>query len=77
VNLAQLGTVRVSPWSPRNAVARGGQEITGRINESLAARVREVRAEWHRNADTMEGIARVRLAPSFAEWSRTGGTRSW
>jgi hypothetical protein len=76
VNLDSLGTVRVSPLTVRRAVATGGETITSHINESLAARVREARAERDACEDLMGGSARVQVA-SVTEWMERGGTLSW
>jgi hypothetical protein len=77
VNYADLGPCRVSPMTTRRSVATGGESIVSRINESLAAKVREARAERDADEDFMQGSARVLVAPSVDAWMGRGGTLSW
>lgn len=66
--LAALGPVRLPRLTSRDSVSRNGTQIVAHTNEPLIARVREARAEWERNADPMEGIARIIRASGTLTW---------
>lgn len=68
MNLAALGSVRLPRRTNRDSLTRNGTQITAHTDESLIARVREARAEWERNADPMEGIARIIRASGTLTW---------
>ena len=56
-----LGFVRPRSVCDVPAVTRNGEQITSHVNEDLMAEVHKARREWERNADPMQGTARVML----------------
>lgn len=72
MSYAALDPVRLSPFTTLPGVTRRGEPMTCRVNEVLAARVREARRT--RDAHEVPDCGPLRV---FRDWMDRGGTRSW